>query len=277
MGGDERQILEELLAAQSRREPVALAVIIRDQGSVPRHTGSKILVFPDGRTLGSVGGGELEARVVAAAKEAMVDGRPRVVPFSLVEPRRGDPGVCGGNVDVYIEPYLSPATLFVAGCGHVGKALASLGHWLGYRVVCWDDRPELVGPENVPEADHHLSGPITEALMQQPIDSHTYIAVVTRNVTLDRGILPPLLSTPAAFIGVMGSRRRWEETKRQLIEDGVAPEQLRKVHAPIGLELNAESPEEIAVSIMAQITMLRRDGTGAPMAIENVAGDSRGS
>ena len=266
MTGDDRHVLEELLAAQSRRQPVALAVIIRDQGSVPRHAGTKMLVYSDGRTLGTIGGGEMEARVVAAAAEALRDGQPRLVPYSLVDPQRGDPGVCGGSVEIYVEPHLSPATLYVVGCGHVGRALVSLGHWLGYRVVAWDDRAELATPENVPDADVLLSGLLPDALAAQPIDARTYVAVVTRNVSLDRQILPHLLATPAAYLGVMGSRRRWQETERQLLADGLTAEQLDRIVAPIGLELNAESPAEIAVSIMAQIIMAQRGGDGQPIA-----------
>ena len=266
MTGDDRHVLEELLAAQSRREPVALAVIIRDQGSVPRHAGTKMLVYGDGRTLGTIGGGEMEARVVAAAAEALRDGQTRLVPYSLVDPQRGDPGVCGGSVEIYVEPHLSPATLTILGCGHVGRALASLGHWLGYRVIAWDDRAELATPQNVPDADVVLSGPLPDALAAQPIDARTYVAVVTRNVGLDRQILPHLLATPAAYLGVMGSRRRWQETQRVLLADGLTAEQLARVVAPIGLELNAESPAEIAVSIMAQIIMAQRGGDGRAIA-----------
>ena len=275
MNGEDRQFLEALLAAQDRHEPVALAVVIRAQGSVPRHVGAKMLVHTDGRTLGSVGGGEMESRVVAAAHEAMLDGRPRLVPYSLVDPQRGDPGVCGGSVEIYVEPYNTPNTLLVLGCGHVGRALATLGHWLGFRVVAWDDRPELATQENVPDADVWLSGPPAELLNGVTIDARTYLALVTRNVNLDRQLLPLLLDSPAAYIGVMGSRRRWEETKRLLLTDGQSTEKVVRVVSPIGLEINAESPNEIAVSIMAQIIMAQRGGDGQAIDInKRIAGVS---
>lgn len=271
MNGEDRQVLQELLAAQGRREAVVLAVVIRDQGSVPRHAGSKMLIYGDGRTLGSVGGGEMESRVVAAAKQALRDGKPRVVPYSLVDPQRGDPGVCGGNVDIYVEPYPAPYTLLVLGCGHVGRALAALGKWLGFRVIAWDDREELATRQNVPDADIVFSGPPADVAAAQPLDERTFVAVVTRNVGVDRQLLPGLLQTPAAYIGAMGSRRRWEETRRLLLEDGLAPEDLARVISPIGLEINAESPNEIAVSIMAQIIMTQRGGDGRAMAVPHAA------
>jgi xanthine dehydrogenase accessory factor len=207
----------------------------------------------------------MEARVVAVAHEALRDGNTRLIPYSLVDPGRGDPGVCGGQVEIYVEPYPVPPTLFILGAGHVGRALAPLGRWLGFRVVAYDDRAELATRENVPDADVWLTGAPAELTAAQPIDQHTYLTLVTRNVTLDRQLLPHLLDTPAAYIGVMGSRRRWEETKRLLLDDGIPPEKLARVQSPIGLELNAESPNEIAVSIMAQIVMTRRGGDGRPM------------
>lgn len=266
MNGDDRQILEELLAAQTRGEPVVMAVVVRDQGSVPRHAGAKMLIFGDGRIQGSVGGGEMESRVVLAAKEALRDGKPRIVPYSLVNPQRGDPGVCGGQVEIYVEPYPAPYRLYVLGCGHVGRSLATLGRWLGFRVIAWDDRPDLATPENMPDADILLSGSPAELLLAHPVDHRSYLALVTRNVELDRQLLPILVDTPAAYIGVMGSLRRWEETKRLLSADGLPPEKLAHVTSPIGLELNAESPNEIAVSIMAQIIMTQRGGDGRAMA-----------
>jgi xanthine dehydrogenase accessory factor len=271
MNGEDRQVLKELLAAQERREPVALAVVIRDQGSVPRHAGSKMLVYGDGRTLGTIGGGEMESRVAAEALAALRDGEPRMVPYSLVDPGRGDPGVCGGQVEIFVEPYPAPATLFILGCGHVGRALASLGHWLGFRVIAYDDRADLATPENVPDAAVLLTGAPADLPAALTIDGNTYLALVTRNVGLDRQLLPHLLDTPAAYIGVMGSRRRWEETKRQLLADGIPAERLARVVSPIGLELNAESPNEIALSIMAQIIMSRRGGDGQSMAAAHAA------
>ena len=261
---DNLRIIQELLAAQQAGRPVVLATVIKARGSVPRHSGSKMLVYADGRISGSVGGGEMESRVVLAAQEALKDGRTRILPYTLVAPKKGDPGVCGGEVEIYLEPYAPPATLFVVGCGHVGQAVAELGHFLGYRVVVTDDREALASPDVIPNADLHLPGSFADALAQNPINAHTFIVMVTRNVLVDREIVPQLIHSPAAYIGVMGSSRRWAETKRLLLEDGFSAEDLARFQAPIGLEIEAETPAEIAVSIMAEIIKLRRAPAAVP-------------
>ncbi len=176
------------------------------------------------------------------------------------------PAFAVGEVEVYIEPYHPPATVLIIGCGHVGRAVAHLANWLGYRVAVNDDREELASEEVVPEADVYLPGSFAEVLSSYQIHSNTYIIAVTRNVLLDRQILPLLPETLAPYIGVIGSRRRWQETRRLLQKDGLSEEHLDRFHSPIGLELNAETPEEIAMSIMAEITMIRYGATGDRMA-----------
>lgn len=265
MTDDTTNILQELLTAQTNGDPAVLATVVRARGSVPRHAGAKMLIYEDGRISGTVGGGEMEGRVIEEALAALEDGKTRVLPYSLVDPDRGDPGVCGGEVEVYLEPYLPPATVFVIGAGHVGRAVADLAHWLGYQVAVNDDREELATEENVPNADVYLPGRVEDALAQHKITRNTFVVLLTRNVMIDREILPRLVETPAPYIGVIGSKRRWQETQRLLREDGLGDEQLARFHSPVGLELNAETPEEIAVSIMAEIIMLRRGGTGERM------------
>jgi xanthine dehydrogenase accessory factor len=259
-------LLAELAAAVDCAEPVVLATVVATRRSVPRHAGTKMLVYADGRQSGTIGGGEMEARVLAEALDALADGRTRLLDFSLVNPSAGDPGVCGGDVSIYLEPYMPPATVYIIGCGHVGKAVADLAHWLGYRVIAADDRVELATPELVPNADEVIAGPIADALAQAPITADTHVVLVTRNVPFDLEILPTLLASPARSIGVMGSERRWATTQRQLAEQGVSEAALAQVIAPIGVEIGAETPEEIAVSILAQITALRRTAPGGPTA-----------
>ena len=244
-------ILRELVDAIGRGEPVVSATVVRTSRSVPRHAGSRMLVYGDGRTSGTIGGGEMEHRVRIEAVAALADGKPRLTTYSLVDPGEGDPGVCGGEVDIYVEPHMPPSTMYIIGAGHVGKAVSDLSHWLGYRTIVWDDRDEIV--DELENADATVSGPIDEALEQERVTENTSIIMVTRNVPLDLQLLPSLIATPAPYIGLMGSRRRWETTRNQLIEAGMSKSDLEKVHSPIGIEIQAETPEEIAVSIMAEV------------------------
>jgi xanthine dehydrogenase accessory factor len=219
-----------------------------------------MVIYEDGRTEGTIGGGEMESLVIQEARAALTDGRTRLIPYNLVDPNRGDPGVCGGELEIFVEPYLSPPTVFVIGCGHVGQAVADLAHWLGFRVVVSDDRPELATPEVIPHADLYLPGPLAEGLSQFKPTKQTYVTAVTRNIEVDRNNLPLLLETAVPYIGVIGSRRRWAEARRLLLADGLPEAQLARCHSPIGLEIQAETPAEIAVSIMAEIIQRHRGG-----------------
>lgn len=246
-------ILRELTAALEKRRPVALATIIATRRSVPRHAGTKMLVFGDGETIGTVGGGEMEAKVIAAAQETIRERRPRVVEYELVDPDAGDPGICGGEATLYLEPYMSPHTVYVIGCGHVGAAVVDLAHWLGYHTVAIDDRPDLVTEEALPHADVRFAGSVGDAIAAHSVPADASVVVVTRSPDLDIAILPDLLATDARYIGVMGSRKRWTATREQLRSKGVTDADLDRVHVPIGIDLNAETLEEIAVSIMSEI------------------------
>lgn len=254
-------LLRRLLEAVDRGEPVAVATVVATERSTPRHAGAKMLVRADGSTEGSVGGGELEARVVDEARAALADGRPRLLAYDLVDPARGDPGVCGGEVQVYVEPYRQRGTVLVVGAGHVGRAVADLAHWLGYRVAVTDDRAEEVTAEAFPHADALLPGPLADALDAEPVTADTHVVVVNRAMGVDVAALPALLDTPAASIGVIGSTRRWAETRRVLEAQGIPAEHLDRVRAPIGVDLEAETPREIALSILAEVVALRRGGT----------------
>ncbi len=258
-------IFEGIAEAGRKGQPVALVTVVRARGSVPRHEGSKMLVYPDGSILGSVGGGEMEARAIAEALAALKEGRPRLVDYTLVNPKEGDPGICGGEVTMFVDPLIPPPTLLIVGAGHVGRAVAFLGRWLGFRIVIYDDRPDYATSEAVADADRRLTGPLDEALKDVQFTPDTYIVAVTRSYPMDVALLRQVLDVPAAYIGIMGSRRRVLEVFKALRDEGVPEEKLARVHGPIGLELNAETPEEIAVSILGEIIMLRRGGSGEPM------------
>jgi xanthine dehydrogenase accessory factor len=258
MGTSQRQLLAAVSAAVDAGETVCVATVVQTSRSVPRRAGSKMLVYADGRAIGTIGGGEMESRVVRAALEAIADRSTRLCTYQLVDPSTGDPGVCGGEATISLEPFMPTPTVYVVGCGHVGKSVVELAHWMGFRVIATDDRPDLATSSELPLADGTVSGHITEALKQFPITAETHVVVVTRNMAIDLELLPHLVATPARSIGVMGSARRWDETRTALLAAGAAATDLNRITAPIGLELHAETPEEIAVSILAEIVSLRR-------------------
>ncbi|GAB4396076.1 MAG: XdhC/CoxI family protein [Anaerolineales bacterium] len=249
---------QQILAAQQNSQAVAVCTVIRTHGSTPRRAGTKMLVYADGSFAGTIGGGEMEARVLAAAQQALMDGQTRILAYNFTDPTRGDPGVCGGQMEVFVEPILPEATVVVIGAGHVGKAVIHLAKWLGLRVIVSDDRAEFCTPEAAPGADLYLPVPLAELPQHLNIHRQTYLVLTTRGSSVDVAGLPALLNTPAAYIGIIGSRRRWETTRKALLESGIPEDALSRVHSPMGIEIHAETPEEIAVSILAQIIALYR-------------------
>lgn len=261
-------IIRTLAELEANGQAGVLCTIIETRGSTPRHQGSKMLVFADGSFIGTVGGGEVENRVHREAMQALRDGKSRVLRYNMVDPQKGDPGVCGGTLEVYVEPYLPQPLLVVIGGGHVGKAVVHLAHWLGFRVAVVDDRVEFCNKEANPDAD--LFYPVTMADLPEhlQITPYTYLVLTTRGSAVDIDGLPALLNTPAAYIGVIGSKRRWLTTRNALRDNGISEEALARVVSPMGLELNAETPEEIAVSILSEIIMQRNAGSGKRMDID---------
>lgn len=234
----------------------ALCTIVKSHGSTPRHVTSKMLVFPDGHIMGTVGGGEVENRVIIEALQAIKDRAPRLLEYNMTDPEQGDPGVCGGQLEIYVEPIIPKPVLIVVGVGHVGKAVAHLAKWLDFVVAVCDDRPEFCNPESVPDADEFYPIPMEELPQRLSITSWTYLVLTTRGMDVDVRGLPALMQTKAGYIGVIGSKRRWKMTSNKLISEGIPEARLSQIHSPIGLDIHAETPEEIAVSIMAEIIKL---------------------
>ncbi len=268
-------IYSTILEAQTSGQSAALCTVIKSSGSVPRHSTSKMLVFADGKFVGTIGGGEMENRTIEAARQVARSGQAQILEYNLVDPKQGDPGVCGGTVEIFIEPINPPPQVVIIGAGHVGRATAHLAKWLGFRVIVNDDRAELVTPEWIPEADAYLPGALDNHLTEINLNPQTYVLLLTRGVQFDVALLPKLLEADVAYIGVIGSKRRWTQALKELRDKGMAEEKLARVHSPIGLELNAETPEEIAVSIMAEIIMRRNGGTGESMKMTNDQADDR--
>ena len=260
-----QSIYQALSELEATHREAALCTVVKTSGSTPRHATSKMLVYADGHILGTVGGGELENRVIQNALDSLKDGKSRLLEYSMADPSRGDVGICGGQVEVFVEPILPNPMLVVIGGGHVGKAVAHLAKWLGFHVTVSDDRPEFCRPEANPDADEYYPVPMAELPLHLNITPQTFLVLTTRGSSVDVAGLPALLESQAGYIGVIGSRKRWLTTSRELNDAGISEESLLRVHSPIGLGIGAETPEEIAVSILAEILMLRGSGSGKQM------------
>jgi len=246
-----------LVQALDKQIPAAIATVVKTHGSAPRAVGAKMLVYADGKIVGSVGGGGMEQRVIAEAQDAIQLGAPRYLDFNLSKPERGDPMVCGGEMEIFIEPLLTAPTMLLVGAGHVGAACAELAKFLGFYVILIDDRPEFLSREKFPHADELHTGVLTQEIQKFEITPRTFIVIVTRAHTLDAALLGAVIDKPAAYIGMLGSKRRILTVFEILKQEGVSADALKRVHAPIGLEIHAESPQEIAVSIMAEVIRAR--------------------
>ncbi len=257
---------ERLAKLEREGGRAVIATVIRTSGSVPRSAGTKMLILADGTREGTIGGGEMEAGVIQLARQVLEDGKPRIHMYSFKDWGDAEDGECRGEMEIYIEALNPSPKLVVFGTGHVGKAVVHLGAWLGFQVVVIDDRVECTTPEAVPEAHERMLCQPADFAAATVIHEETYVVMTTRDLEIDLQVLPALLDSPAAYIGVIGASRRWEATAAQMIERGIPAAELARVNSPIGLDLKAETPEEIAVSILAQIIMLRGGGTGERMA-----------
>ncbi len=257
-------ISQAIVDALQNNKPAALATVVKTRGASPRNVGAKMLVFADGSIVGSVGGGEMELRIITAAKQVLADGQPRYMDMTLSNDQRGDPMICGGEMEIFIEPLITTPTLVIVGAGHIGAAVAQLAQFLGFHVVVLDDRPEFVTPENMPHADERIAGDIVAKIRDLDITPRTYVVLVTRAHTLDAALLGAIVDKPAAYIGMLGSKRRVITVVDNLKKQGATEAALAKVHAPIGVEIHAETPQEIAVSIMAEIIAVRRGNGSGP-------------
>ncbi len=216
-----------------------------------------MLVKTDGSIIGTIGGGSLEHQVCRQALDAIKNSKPRQIRFRLKEGE--EPGmICGGDVDIFIEPIPSSPTLYIFGGGHISLPLAKIGKLLGFKVAIIDDRAEFANPQRFPEAELVLAEDFEKAFSQLKMDKSSYIAIVTRGHKYDEQALEWAVGTKARYIGMIGSSTKNKTVFSHLLARGISQEQLDKVHAPIGLEIGARTPEEIALSIMAEIVKVRR-------------------
>jgi xanthine dehydrogenase accessory factor len=256
-------IYEAIAEAVRRGEAVAVATIVQTRGSTPRRVGTKMLIRPDGTSMGTVGGGALEAAVIEASQEALSEGESRLVHYGLrADKHERDLGICGGDLDVFVDVIAPQMTLLLIGAGHVAVPLAKLAHLLGFRTVVFDDRADYADRDHFPQAEDILVQDFEAGLSTLDITPNTWVVIASRSHESDAAALRAVVGSPAAYIGLMGSRRKVGLIFEALQEGGVREEQLARVYAPIGLDLGAETPEEIGLSIMAEMIMLRQGGEG---------------
>ncbi len=252
-----QEIYQKILETLEGKGRLALATVVEVKGASPAKVGAKIAIWPDGRTLGTVGGGRLEETVVAEAHEVMRRGESRLLHYNLREQGEDAIGMlCGGEVRIFVEVCNPQPTLLIVGGGHIGRPLAEIGRLLDFDVNVVD----------VPE-----EGALLDVLGEQDIGSSTCVAIITGDHVADELALRKVIDSPAAYIGMIGSQRKAGIILDNLRTDGVPETQLQRVHAPIGLDLGGETPAEIALSIMAEIVKLRSGGTGESRALHKEA------
>jgi xanthine dehydrogenase accessory factor len=249
----------ELAEALRAGKRVCLATVVETTGSTPRKAGAQMLVYADGRSSGTVGGGLIESVMITTARDVLVQGTPRLEDFALNAHSPAERGmVCGGHMRVFLVPLGHSRNLYIFGAGHCGVALCKAAVAAGFCVHVYDDRPELVTRERFADAQTLCAAPYdesTRALQPQP---DAYLAIMTHAHMADALVLRNILALPGVYVGMMASARKRAQIFAQLVADGVAPDALARVHAPIGLAINAETPEEIAVSIVAQLIQVAR-------------------
>jgi xanthine dehydrogenase accessory factor len=244
--------------ALERGETVALVTIVRANGSTPQRVGAKMLVYADGRTVGTIGGGCYEHDAFGKAREAMASGTPRLVNYELSDDFAEENGlICGGQMDVYIEPLEPSPRLYIVGAGHVGQHLAHIAHGTGFRVHVIDDREKFANANRFPDAAEIVVDDIPAWLGAGRIPAGAYATVITRGHQHDLSALRALLSRDLRYLGMIGSRAKVTRVYEALAAEGVPPAALARVHAPIGLDIGAVTPAEIAVSILAEIIAVR--------------------
>jgi len=250
-------IYEEILRLKQEGRASAVATIVQCSGSSPQKEGAKMLIRDDGSTVGTLGGGCIEAEVIQASLQAIRDGNPLTIPFELTEKHGGL--VCGGKVLVYIEPVIPDPHVIILGAGHVGKALSKVARFSGFRVTVVDDRQEYANRDNIPDAIDIVVTDFDDVFSKLAADRGTYLVIATRGHNHDLDALKAALKTEARYIGLLGSKRKKALLFKTLRDEGFSQTDIDRVITPVGLPIGSVTPEEIAISIMAQIIKYRRE------------------
>jgi xanthine dehydrogenase accessory factor len=252
-------IYEEITNLRRAGRKGALATIIQVQGSIPSYETSKILVRDDGSIVGTVGGGCVEAEVWSVAQDVMREEKPRRLHFDLNQNPEYDEGlVCGGSLDIFVEPILATPTLYLFGGGHVSLSIARVASISGFDAVIIDDRANFANKERFPEAVETHAGPWEEIFPKLTLNEFSYVVIATRGHKGDLACLRWAVNTPARYVGMVGSKRKLIEFYKVLEREGIPTSNLEQVRSPVGLDIGALTPQEIAVSVVAEMIAVRR-------------------
>ena len=270
------EVLAALSAALRRGESVAMVTIVAAHGSTPQRVGAKMLVFADGRQVGTIGGGCYEHDAAGKARHALQTRRSALVHYELSDDLAEESGlICGGQMDVFVEPIEPAPHLYILGAGHVGVELGQIATPVGFRLHVVDDRQKFANHERFPKADEVIVESLDTWVATADIPPTAYVVVLTRGHRQDFDVLRALADRDFRYLGLIGSRAKVARLAEALQEAGVSDEWLRRLRAPIGLDIGAVSPEEIAVSILAELIAVRRgkvdDPAVASMAMRWVA------
>jgi xanthine dehydrogenase accessory factor len=256
-------LFEEIVKMRRAGQRGALATIVHTNGSIPSYESSRMLVREDGSLVGTIGGGCVEADVWAAAKEVMQKEAPRKMVFNLNNEATYDNGlICGGTVEIFVEPILPQPIVYVFGAGHVSMAMAKAASSAGFGVGVVDDREAFANLQRFPMAQDVFTS-YEQAFEKIQPNASTYVVIVTRGHKEDMRVLAWAVRTQARYVGMIGSKRKVLSVYKALEKEGFRPEEFERVYAPMGLEIGALSPEEIAISIVAELIAVRRNAEGA--------------
>ncbi|GAC1565039.1 MAG: XdhC/CoxI family protein [Ktedonobacteraceae bacterium] len=256
-------IYSEISAALKLGERVAVATVVKTIGAAPCGVGTKMLVRADGSTSGGFSGAKVDTQVAQSAGQALRDGHSHLTHVHLGADQAV--GSCGATLELFIEVLYPEPRLIIAGAGYVAQALARLASGLDFRIVVIDDRRDLADPQVFGEKVQLTFGDIPQTIRELEPDEASWVVIVTRGHSLDKEALRAALETHARYVGMIGSPGKIKNIFRDLLKEGLARERLEEVHSPIGLDLGAETPDEIALSIAAEMVMLRKNGSGAPL------------
>jgi xanthine dehydrogenase accessory factor len=257
----EVRIMEEILKRIGENKRCALAMVTEVEGSSPGKINAMMAVFEDGTTYGTIGGGKLEYTTIKDSLECMEKGISKEVTYLLETGELGLQMDCGGQAKVFIKSFMPKTKLLIVGGGHIGIELAKLGKFLNFHTVVFDDREEYANKERFKDVEETFAGDIKENLSKYPIDENTYIIIVTRGHQCDEIALESVVNSKAKYIGMIGSKGKVINMMNRLQEKGISKEALDKVYAPIGLKLGGNEPNEIAISIFAEVLMIKNGGS----------------